>query len=309
MSARAGFIMCAAGIVLMCAMDAVAKTLGASFTTFQVVFLRYLGAALWLAAWIALTGASWPRRADWWPQLQRAVLLVITASFFFFAVARLPLAIVAALGMTAPVYVTLLGGLLFKERLGLSVFAVLALGACGSAIIVLGGGLQQVIGSTGEPLAWLAAILAPLTYAFTVIALKHHSKREEPAAMTLGQSFLAALLVLPLALGDWPAFDARLAGLSGLIGFLGAVGFLLLVHGLKRLPVAAFAVLDYTALIWAAVFGFVFFHEVPGPQLWVGGPLIIAACILNARLSAGAGGSVETEAAVAEMPEGEASTR
>jgi len=288
MSAKAGFIMCATGIVLMCAMDAVAKTLGASLTTFQIVFLRYLGAALWLAAWIALTGASWPRLADWWPQLQRGVLLVITASMFFFAVARLPLAIVAALGMTAPVYVTLLGGLLFKERLGAGVFAVLALGAAGSAIIVLGGGLQQVVGNAGEPLAWLAAILAPLTYAFTVVALKHHSRREQPAAMTMGQSLFAALLVLPLIWGDWPALDGRLAGLSGLIGLLGAAGFLLLVNGLQRLPVAAFAVLDYTGLIWAAVFGFVFFQEVPGPQLWLGGPLIVVACILNARHSSGA---------------------
>jgi S-adenosylmethionine uptake transporter len=101
--------------------------------------------------------------------------------------------------------------------------------------------------------------------------------------MTMGQSLLAAILVSPLAFGGWPTITPHIAGLGTLIGLLGAVGFLLLVHGLRRLPVSVFAVLDYTALIWAGLLGFIFFAEVPGPQLWIGGSLIIAACILNSR--------------------------
>ena len=118
MKSLSGMLFCASGIVLMCCMDAVAKALGADLTTFQVVFLRYLGAALWLILWIALTGASWPKREDLGRQAQRAALLVVTASLFFYAVTHLPLAVVAALGMTAPVYVTLLGAIFFHEKIG-----------------------------------------------------------------------------------------------------------------------------------------------------------------------------------------------
>jgi len=281
---NSGFVLCVSGIALMCGMDAVAKALGASFSPFQIVFMRYLGAALWLGLWIGLTKGAWPRIGDIGRQALRAVMLVATASLFFFAVTHLPLAVVAALGMTAPVYMTLLGALFLKEKMGKWAWLALALGISGSAVIVLGGGaLGAGSAAGGDPLAWAAAVLAPVVYAATMALLKHHSGQEEPAAMSLGQSLIAALLVLPLAFGALPEITMPLAGQAILIGFLGAVGFLLLLHGLKRMPVSAFAVLDYSGLVWAALFGFVFFHEVPGLQFWLGALLIIAACALNTR--------------------------
>jgi len=282
------FILCISGIALMCGMDAVAKALGASFSAFQIVFMRYLGAALWLALWIALSKGTWPRLDDIGRQALRAVLLVATATLFFFAVGRLPLAAVAALGMTAPVYMTLLGALLFEEKMGPGVWLALALGLSGSAVIVLGGGaLHAGSAMSGDPLAWVAAVLAPAVYAATMALLKHHSGREEPAAMSLGQSLIAALLVLPLAYGAPPVLTLPVLAQTILIGFLGAVGFLLLLHGLRHMPVSAFAVLDYSGLVWAAIFGFAFFQEVPGGPFWLGAVLIVSACVVNSRRTAG----------------------
>lgn len=278
-----GLVLGAAGIALMCSMDAVAKGLGAELTAFQVVFVRYLGSAVWLALWIALSRGVWPRRADLGPQALRAVMMVATASMFFYAVAQLPLAVVAALGMTAPLYVTLIGALLFKEKLGPRGLMALALGAGGAAIIILGGGTLTIDRMSGEWLAWAAALLVSLSYAVVLGLLKHHSGKEEPAAMTLGQSTIAALLVLPLASTQVPVVTTELAALVVLIGLLGAVGFLLLVHGLRLMPVSVFAVIDYTGLLWAALLGFVFFSEVPSPQFWLGAGLIVGACLLNAR--------------------------
>ena len=68
-------------------MDAVAKALGAELTAFQVVFVRFLGAAIWLALWVALTRDVWPRQSDLGRQLMRGALLVATATMFFHAVA------------------------------------------------------------------------------------------------------------------------------------------------------------------------------------------------------------------------------
>jgi len=276
--ANGGLVLGAGGIALVCAMDAVAKALGADFSTFQIVFVRYLGAALWLGLWILLTQGVWPRVSDLGRQTLRAALLVVTASMFFYAVAQLPLAIVTALAMTAPLYVTLLGAIALNERIGPTGVTALALGVIGSAIILLGGGALDFGNSDGKLLAWGAATLAPFSYAVTLAVLKHHSTREEPASMTLSQSAIAALLVLPLALGTLPEFTMWFAGLTTLIGLLGAAGFLLLLHGLRRMPVSYFAVLDYTGLLWAALLGLVFFGEVPGLEFLLGAILIIIAC-------------------------------
>lgn len=272
----------AAGIVLLCAMDAVAKALGANLTTFQVVFVRCLGAAIWLALWIVLTRGDWPRRENLRRHLLRAIMLVVTASLFFYAIARLPLAVVAALGMTAPVYVTVLGAIIFKEHVGIGPWIALGLGAAGSAVIIFAGSPIDLEGAT-DLFAWAAAVLAPLSYAITLVILKHHSSNEGAAAMTLAQTLFAAIIISPLAFGPVSIPDAMVWGQIALIGFFGAVGFLLLINGLKRMPVSVFAVLDYTGLIWAGLFGFLFFGEIPGPQLWVGGALIVAACVITAR--------------------------
>ena len=275
---RSGVALGAAGIALMCAMDAVAKALGAELSTFQIVFVRYLGAAIWLALWIGVSKGQWPKLMDLPRQAFRAVLLVATASFFFYAVGRLPIAMVAALAMTTPLYITILGAVIFRETISGRAGLALALGVAGAAIIVFAGTQLEV---SGEPLAWAAALMAPLSYAVLLVILKHHSGKEHPAAMTLGQSSFAALLALPLALGDVPDLSSQTLVQVVLIGMLGAAGFLLLINGLKRIPVSAFAVIEYTGLLWAAVFGLVFFGEVPGPQVWVGGALIIGACALT----------------------------
>jgi S-adenosylmethionine uptake transporter len=71
-----------------------------------------------------------------------------------------------------------------------------------------------------------------------------------------------------------------------LAGLLGACGFILLTTGLRATPASTFAIVDYTSLLWAALFGFVFFTEVPELRFWIGGGLIVAACVVAMRTSA-----------------------
>lgn len=277
-----GLMLGATGVVLLSCMDAVVRALGAELTTFQIVFSRMFGAALWLSLWIAVTRSEWPRAARIPRHLARGAMLMVTATLFFYAASHLPLAVYTALAMTAPVYITVLAALIFKEKITLAGMAALGLGLAGSGVIIFGG-RTLVLNGASDVLAWGAAILAPLAYAFTMVVMKHHSKDESAAAMTLGQSLAAAIIVLPFALGSLPVLTPTLSWQVPLVGFLGAAGFLFFVNGLQRLPVSVFAVLDYSALLWAGLLGYIFYGEVPGVQLWIGGALVIAACVLSAR--------------------------
>ena len=49
-----------------------------------------------------------------------------------------------------------------------------------------------------------------------------------------------------------------------------------------RAPAQQLAPLEYTALIWSAVFGLIFFDELPGWPLWAGAAIIIASCLIVA---------------------------
>lgn len=278
-----GILLGAAGVAVLSSMDAVAKSLGASIPTAQIVLVRYAGAVGWLALFLVLTRSAWPTRESMGGHAVRGILMAITAFFFFYGVTHLPLAIALALAMTAPVYVSLLSVIFLREPLSITLFAAIGLGIVGSMIIVFGGEAVSAQG-TGNPLAWAAAIMAPLTYAAALVLMKHHSTNDSPASMTLAQSAIAALTILPFSVAGFvqPA-NNFVWGQIVAIGFLGALGFLLLISGLKRLPASTFATIDYTALLWAAVLGYFFFGEGLEPRLFIGGGMIITACALGMR--------------------------
>ncbi|WDR02908.1 DMT family transporter [Devosia algicola] len=277
-----GILLGVGGVMVLSAMDSVAKSLGASLNIFVLVFVRYLGAALWLALYMAITGRAWPQRKNYRRHLLRGATMASTACLFFYGVTHLPLAVASALAMSAPLYISLFGIVLLKEKFSASLGLAIIVGIVGSLIVVLGGAPIVVTGSA-DILAWGAAILAPVSYASAIVLLKHHATDEGAASMTLAQSLVAAVIVLPLAIVNF-TLPAGLAWLQvGGIGLLGAIGFLLLIAGLRRIPASVFAVVDYTGLLWAGMFGYLFFAEVPPPQLWIGGTLIISACAIGTR--------------------------
>lgn len=278
-----GILLGAAGVAVLSAMDAVGKSLGATLPTLQIVFVRYAGAAIWLALFMVLTHTAWPSRKSLGGHALRGVLMAITATMFFYGVTHLPLAIALALAMSAPIYVSLLSIIFLREPLSASLFIAIGLGVIGSMIIVFGGEIVDTSG-TVNPLAWGAAILAPLTYATALVLMKHHSTNDSAAAMTLAQSVVAGLVAWPFAMANYvQPISNVMWGQVVLIGLLGALGFLLLISGLKRLPASVFATIDYTALLWAAALGFVFFGEGLEPRLFIGGGMIIAACAIGMR--------------------------
>ena len=198
-----GLIFGATGVVLMCCMDAVVRALGAELTTFQIVFIRMFGAAVWLSIWIALTRGEWPKRSRLPRHLMRGAMLLVVATLFFYAASHLPLAICTALAMTAPVYVTVLAALIFKERI--SAYGIVALG------------LQVTFGQI--------AVLGPVPFAALIVIM----------TLTMGAGFLGARLS-----GQTPYAGLLAGGATAICGASAALA-LYGVIGKNRLSQAQFA--------------------------------------------------------------------
>ncbi|TPW28580.1 DMT family transporter [Martelella alba] len=262
--------------------DALAKSLGAELSSFQVVFLRTSGSALFLVIFMAFVLKRGIRPGQMKSHALRGFLMAVTAMLFFYAVARLPLVMALALAMTSPIYLALMGAFFLKERLAPATLGAVVLAVLGAGVITFardGGGADDAVSLA--PL--LAALLAPLTYAAGALVMKLDSARDHPAALSMMQSAFAALFALPTAAIFWQSPDAGLYWQIALIGLFGAVGYLLLIAGLSRIPASVYAVIDYTALVWAGLFGFLFFGEIPTPATLAGSALILSACIVSAR--------------------------
>lgn len=280
--ALSGFLFGIGGMAALASMDAFAKALSASIPVLEILFVRYAGAAIWLTLFLLIARKSWPKRQNFGRHIIRGAMMALTAGLFFYGVSFLPLAIAMALAMSAPIYVSILGIIFLKEKATKSLFMSIAAGVAGSLIIIFGGD-AAITGNSIGFFAWGAAVLAPVSYAATTIVVKHHSKDEDSVAMTLAQSVAAAIITLPLALPGFVVPDISIWPQIAAIGLFGALGFLFFVLGIKRLPASVFATVDYTALLWGAILGYVFFDEAIEPRLWIGGGLIIAACMIGVR--------------------------
>ncbi|WP_174804117.1 DMT family transporter [Martelella limonii] len=285
-SRSSGAALCIAAVAMLSGVDALAKSLGAALSSFQVVFLRYTVAALLLALFVALFVRQWPKRGQLSAYALRGFLVAATASAFFYGLSGMPLVMALALAMTGPIYMAVLGTLVFGERPGRHLVFAIALAVAGSGLIVFTRGT----GLAGPPVALpaiLAGLLAPVIYALAAVAMKQNATSEHPAVLSLMQAVFAALFSLPMALVVWQAPPAALSWQIALIGLCGALGFILLLSGLARVTVSLYAVIDYSALVWAGLYGYLFFDEIPTVTTLFGAGLIVAACVLSARPSSG----------------------
>ena len=151
---------------LLTLMDAMIKALSPRYPTFEIAFLRFAFGMVGAVAYAMWTRSGWPTRDATLYNGLRAVLVVLTATSFFFALSLLPLADAIALSFISPVLTALMGAMILGERLDWRIAVALAAGFLGMLLIVSGK-----LGSAGfgaEALIGAAAVLfSALVYSLT----------------------------------------------------------------------------------------------------------------------------------------------
>src|SRR5690606_25811765 len=114
-------------------------------------------------------------------------------------------------------------------------------------------------------LALCAILTAALTYALAAIVMRARAAKDGSTLLTLTGAVIPMVMLSPAAvdapLPTWPAL-----GLAVLAGLLGNLGVQLLARAYASAEAQALGVLEFTALPWAALFGWLFFDEVARPQ-------------------------------------------
>ena len=238
----------------------------------EILFWRQLIPGLLILAWVAVRG-QWSRlKTQRLPDHARRAMLGLTGMFFTFgAPLLLPLAVATTFGFTTPVFAVILSALLLKERAGPVRWLAVLLGFAGIVIITQPG--HAVI----PPLGAAVGLGAGLMVALISIQVRDLGRTEESLSIVFWFAvFSTPVLALALpffasAHTPWQWFLLVVGGLLGLVGQL------LLTAALRYGQVASVSVMDYSSLVWATLFGWLIWEEVPPSSLWLGAPLIIVA--------------------------------
>ncbi|MBX2824912.1 MAG: DMT family transporter [Gammaproteobacteria bacterium] len=284
-----GIFSLVSGLFLYSIQDMVIRAFADDYSLLQIMWIRSaVSFLILLLAVLVVSGADNLRGHKMGVMITRGLMGSLAYIAYYLAIVILPLAEAVAIVFTAPIFVTVFSALLFGERVGPRRWLAVLLGFC--AVVI-------VLGPQGHffKLASFLAFAAAITYA-AMILLTGFVKDDNS---TLVISFYASigfvsgvaiastvLLLLPpiestndtllflLREWRWPR-TIDLLILVGL-GFVATLGQFALVKAYSVAPMSTVAPFEYSYVIWAVLFGYLFWDEVPGAWTWIGLSLLIA---------------------------------
>lgn len=271
-------LQCITGVGALTAMDALAKWLAQSNAIELVTLGRHAsGLLIALAVWQAqhrpsINGAALPLH------FARGAIITVSGLCFFYAIDKLPLAEALTIAFVAPLLIPPLARVFLGEHMRKSALVATIIGFTGVVVSVQGAGDA----SAERTLAITAAIVSAVTYAGSAIILRALAGQEGATVITMLGSIVPLTLLSPVALFHPAPSPLSLLGFAGL-GLLGNIGMQFLARAYVKLEAQVSAVMEFTALPWAALLGYFIFQDSIRVQTLVGAAIILAAVLLASR--------------------------
>lgn len=269
---RLGVLAMLLGMLMFSLNDVLGKWLVATYSVGQLMLIRSIAALVvlspffWRTGWRRLVDVRRPRL-----HLLRSALFAIEASAFYFAVAYMPLADTVTYWLAAPIYVAALSPLLLGEKVGWRRWSAILLGFAGVLI---------ALEPSREALTLPALIAFAGSFAFGLAMVLGRTLRSAPdTTLVFWQITGSAVLAGVWCLADpngWKPISAVDFGQLCLLGIVAMGAHMLVNRSLKLADAATVVPLQYTLLIWAILFGWVFFADTPRPGMLVGAGFIVA---------------------------------
>ena len=297
-SAVRGIACLCLGVFVFSLQDAVIKQVSGAYPLTQVVVIRSLVAIPILLALVQMD-VGWRAiiSPDFWPLTARAAIMFVSYTAYYLAFPALPLADAVALYFTVPLFVTALAGPFLGERSGWKVWTAVGVGFVGVMVMLQpGSGLF-------EPAA-LLSLLAAAMYGTSMLMARRLGVAQAASIMTFYQNgvFLAGAGATAWVLYALGVVDAQHPSLSFLVrpwvwpgwsdglliascGVIASAGMMLLTTAYRIARASAVAPFEYSGVLWAPLWGFLFFAEVPRMATVAGAALIVGAGLVALRFA------------------------
>ena len=203
----------------------------------------------------------------------RSTLNIVGMLMNFTALGLMNLEKNTALSFLAPLFATILAIIILKERIRLYRTLALIIGFIGVVIII-----QPGIGSFEKGIIF--ALIGNLSFALTIILIKKASQKDSSLTILCYQyiftSLFAFILFLPFgSIPDFSQFSLLLVAAS-----FGTLMHYCFNQAIKLADISFITPFKYLSLLWASIFGFIFFKDMPDLATWIGGSFIFSSVII-----------------------------
>ncbi|MGO2241590.1 MAG: DMT family transporter [Halomonas sp.] len=289
-----GIILIMGAVFLLALADALVKYLSTNMSLWQLYVIASLMSLPILVGLINGHPGTQPKvKSLRWVAI-RSLLLLLMWIAYYAALPLIPLSVAAAAIYTTPLFIALLAALGAGEHLSRLAWLGILCGFLGVLVVLRPGD------DTFTP-ATLLPVLAAIFYALAMLVTRHHCQREHPLILTLGLNlaFLAAgaffsVLVAasktgqlaetaPFLFANWQPLDASALTIIGVYALLLIIVNTGVARAYQIAPSALIGTFDYAYLIFASVWGYLLFSEVPDGLTWLGMGMILMAGLMVLR--------------------------
>jgi drug/metabolite transporter (DMT)-like permease len=252
--------------------NGIVRHMGTDLPAAQSAFIRYaFGVAFFLpsvTAVFALRG-----RGNIWTLIGlRGLVHTAAVLFWFYAMARIPVAHVTAVGYLSPVILMVAGAVLLNEVLTRARIIAVLLAILGM-LVALRPGLQAL------SLGHLSQLAAAISFAASYLCAKRLSSLIAPVLIVALLTFSVTLGLAPLALAVWVPVGWPDVAMLGIVGVLASFGHYAMSRAFALAPMAVTQPVTFLQIIWASLMGALVFGEAIDPLAILGAGLIIGPLI------------------------------
>ena len=249
-----------AGGLLFVAVTVLVRHLGTDMPAVQAAFIRYsiglilVPPLLWRMRWRGIRPGSFKLYC------YRGIVHGAGVMLWFFAMARIPLAEVTAIGFSTPVFTALGAILIFHEKLRLRRMLAILAGFVGT-LVILRPGFQTIEAGS------LAQLIAAFCFAGSFLLAKRMTRSENSGDILVMLTIFCTLALLPGAIYYWREPTWAEVGWLALVAVFATTGHYALTRAIAYAPLTVTQPLSFLQLVWAIIFGYWLFDEVP--DTWV----------------------------------------
>ena len=269
------------GIASYSMMDVVMKGLAIELGAYNAMLWRTAIALVIAASLFMWRRSRWPDKSVIRLHVWRGMVMSLMAFLFFYGLIYLPMAEAIGLSFIAPLIALYLAAVLLSERIGgKAVFASL-IGFAGALVIVAGKLGGDYSDDVGKGIG--AILLSAMLYAYNLILQRRQALVAGPIEIAFFQSGTVVcvyLFFVPL-LAVVPA--TKLLPELVVAAVLGIISMLLMSWSYARAQARILIPVEYSAFIWAALFGWLVFAEKVTVTTVTGTALIVIGCLIAAR--------------------------
>ena len=254
--------------IMFIGVTGIVRYLGDEMHPIQAAFIRYAFGIVLVVPVILRVGLYGLLSTRIHLHASRGLVHGIGVMLWFYAMSRLPIAEVTALGFTTPIFTTAGAMLILGERVKNYRVAGILVGFIG-ALIVLRPGLRII------DFGAVAMLIAAPLFACSLLMAKVATKTESSSVIVALLSIFCTLTLLPLALVYWRPPTTEEWSLLFLTAIFATLGHYCLTRAFQSAELSALQPFSFLQLVWATLLGLVVFSEQPDLWLWLGAGVIV----------------------------------